>query len=509
MGKISTIKVAKTKMGPVLKEIRKNRVYTIKNRLYIEGKYLNDAEFEIGKKITYKVDNVKKQVTVVLTNEASRNSVAQTTVRSGAVVPVIDIKAKDVKEFFQTHNDIQVSVCLGQIIFTVKEAIKNNVIELKSQVKSYAINVSELAMAVGCEQTSIFNLFHTGSGDDGEGDLPQRLKTKAISLISLFSGCGMLDKGFLDNGGYEYKFAVDRFGERELKDYHIQTYRENIGDHIVMKDVLDLKEEDIPQADFVMGGVPCVSFSNLNTLSNFGKSDAQTHPLVEKYIQIVKWAKAKAFLIENVPNFLTVKGGLMFQRLKESFSDFKIVARKISATELGSPQKRERVFIFGMHDGYEVEPTIKVPHVAKVTTVKDAFKNIENVPQQDLFFKATEKVLEMFRYIPQGGTIKDCPLHLRPPNKKFSNFCQRLAENTQCPTITHVQDDRFFHPTIERYLTVRETARLFSMPDDFVFKGSLTSIFEQLKNGVDYKVSSFLARIIKEQLLPNIGAVAN
>lgn len=47
-----------------------------------------------------------------------------------------------------------------------------------------------------------------------------------------------MDKGFLDEGGYDIIFANDRFKKKALRDFHIQTYRRNIGDHIIMRDVM-------------------------------------------------------------------------------------------------------------------------------------------------------------------------------------------------------------------------------------------------------------------------------
>lgn len=187
----------------------------------------------------------------------------------------------------------------------------------------------------------------------------------------------------------------------------------------------------------------------------------------------------------------------MLNRIQNVLSDFKIVIKKIMATVVGSAQKRERIFIFGMQDR---EPEITLPIMSKVTTVKDAWNGIENAQQQERYFNPTPLILERMKHIPPGGNILDCPEYLRAKNKKFTNYCQRLSLTGQSPTITHIQDDVFFHPTEERYLSVRETARLFSLPDDFIFKGSLTAIFEMLKNGVDYKVARFLANTIKEQM---------
>jgi DNA (cytosine-5)-methyltransferase 1 len=169
--------------------------------------------------------------------------------------------------------------------------------------------------------------------------------------------------------------------------------------------------------------------------------------LVEKTINIIKWSKAKAFLIENVENFLTVKKGIMLERFKEMFPDFGITAKVIDSAQLGSAQKRRRAFIIGLQGAV---PELELPHLSEYRTVKQAFEAIDQAPQQDMHFHPTPKTLERMKWVPQGGNILDVPEELRAPNKKFSNYCQRLMANGQCPTITHVNDEVFIHQSEDR-----------------------------------------------------------
>ncbi|WP_103108557.1 DNA cytosine methyltransferase [Brevibacillus reuszeri] len=489
------------------------RMYNIKERLYIEAQYLCIYGFGIGQSIKYKVDQQRKRVTVYASANETKKKVAQTTQRTGKKVPVIDIKGEDVRSFFARHQQVELEISKGKIIFTVLEEAGqksiSNVVDLeearreKENVghRSYAVRVNEFARVVNYDQLTIFDLFRAEQNEQlqgGSSKVPPALKEKAIKMISLFSGSGTLDLGF-KNEGYDIIFANDRFEKKALRDSHIKTYQHNIGDHIIMRDVMSLTKEDIPKADICVAGIPCIDFSLLNTKKNFRDSESDHHPIVEKAMDIIQWSKAKAFLIENVEKFITVKNGVILKRFRERFSNFGIVAKIIDATSLGSAQKRRRAFILGIENDV---PEIELPHLAECRTVRDAFKDVENAPQQDLFFKPTPKTLERMQYVPEGGCIKDVPEHLRSAKKKFNDFCMRLGWDLQTKTLAHVQDHVIFHPSLDRYLTVRETARLFSLPDDFTFIGSLTAIFEMLKNAVDYRVSRFLAQTIKRQLIP-------
>ena len=495
-----------------IKKLLKKRKYTLKNKFYVEASYLNETDFKEGVGLTYNINYNTKELTIVTTTEKTRNHVASVTqTRTKKVVPTIDIRKSDVKEFLKSAGELELSVYKDKIILSVvaneKEQLNeellrdenNNVIELasykNSKMKSFAVNMASKKSVVGGEQISFADLFQTNFEDIFN---PTALKKKAISMISLFSGCGMLDKGFLDNGNYDIKFAIDMFEKKRLRRYHLDTYRHNIGDHIVEGDVLELTKDDIPEADFVAGGIPCVKFSKLNTKDNFRDKEDDKFPLLEQFLNIVEWSKAKVFLIENVKEFITVKNGAMIKRIKERMKDFNIAYKIINSADLGSAQSRERAFILGIKG---IEPKLELPKLRVVKTVRDVFKGVENTPQHDIRLELKGKYLEMAKYIPQGGNGKDVPEHLRP-NRKFDNFIQRLHMDKHSPTLTGIDSDYMLHPIEDRKPSVAECRRIQGMPDDFLFIGSATSIFTQLKNGVDYHVSTFLAKTIFEQVAP-------
>ena len=259
----------------MLRKLLKKRKYTLKNKLYIEADYLNQTDFKIGTSITYNINYNNKSVTITTSNENTRNHVSGVTqTRTRKTVPTIDIRKSDVREFLNNVGDLEVSIYENKIVFSVianeKEQLQeellrdenNNVIELasyresKNTVKSFAVNMPSNKIVVGGEQLSFASLFENNDNFFN----PKELKNKAITMLSLFSGCGMLDKGFLDNGNYDIKFAIDMFEKKRLRRYHLNTYRHNIGDHIIEGDVLSLTKDDIPQVDFVEGGIPCVKF---------------------------------------------------------------------------------------------------------------------------------------------------------------------------------------------------------------------------------------------------------
>ena len=70
-----------------------------------------------------------------------------------------------------------------------------------------------------------------------------------MKIVSLFSGAGGLDLGFI-KAGHDIVWANDLYEDA------VNTYRKNIGDHIVLADIQEIDAKDIPDCDIVIGGFP-------------------------------------------------------------------------------------------------------------------------------------------------------------------------------------------------------------------------------------------------------------
>ena len=84
-----------------------------------------------------------------------------------------------------------------------------------------------------------------------------------MRVVSLFSGAGGLDLGFV-RAGHEVVWANDLYGDA------VETYRANLGDHIVCEDIEKVASSEIPDCDIVVGGFPCQGFSVANTKRHEG-----------------------------------------------------------------------------------------------------------------------------------------------------------------------------------------------------------------------------------------------
>ena len=190
-----------------------------------------------------------------------------------------------------------------------------------------------------------------------------------LKVVSLFSGAGGMDLGFL-NAGFEIIWANDFFEDA------VNSYRKNIGKHIVYGDITKILSCDIPDgADVIIGGFPCQGFSVANIKRSMKD---ERNFLYKEMLRIIADKKPKFFVAENVKGLLSIEGGKVFQMIKSDFENLKdnngkligyrVEARILNAAEYGVPQARERVVIIGNRLGIDnpyPAPTHYVEGVSK------------------------------------------------------------------------------------------------------------------------------------------------
>ena len=180
------------------------------------------------------------------------------------------------------------------------------------------------------------------------------MKKKKFKVISLFSGAGGMDIGFI-NSGFEIVWANDFFKEA------VESYKKNIGDHIVYGDITKIKSDEMPDdIDLVIGGFPCQGFSVAN---NKRSMKDERNFLYKEMLRVIKDKKPKFFVAENVKGILSMEKGKVIEMIKKDFESlgYKVDARLLNAAEYGVPQARERVVIIGNRLGLD-NPYPKATH---------------------------------------------------------------------------------------------------------------------------------------------------
>ena len=114
-----------------------------------------------------------------------------------------------------------------------------------------------------------------------------------MNVLSLFDGisCGRVA---LERAGIK----VDRYYASEIKPIAIKVAQTNYPDTIQIGDVTQVKAEDLPKIDLMIGGSPCQDFSNANLVKD--GLDGDKSSLFYHYLRLLQEVKPKYFLLENV-----------------------------------------------------------------------------------------------------------------------------------------------------------------------------------------------------------------
>ena len=202
-------------------------------------------------------------------------------------------------------------------------------------------------------------------------------------VISLFSGAGGMDLGFIQ-AGFDVIWANDIIPEA------IDTYRNNIGNHIVYGDIRMIDSKDIPDnPDVIIGGFPCQGFSIANTKRSM---EDQRNFLYKEMLRIIRDKNPKMFVAENVKGLLSMEKGKVIEMIKKDFENlgYYVEARLLNAAEYGVPQLRERVVIIGNRINSSVTYPEKTHYITTeivglrpAVTCKEAIGWLANIRCQD------------------------------------------------------------------------------------------------------------------------------
>ena len=304
-----------------------------------------------------------------------------------------------------------------------------------------------------------------------------------MKVVSLFSGAGGLDLGFV-MAGHEIIWANDLYEDA------VNTYRQNLGDHIVCEDISLINERDIPDCDIIIGGFPCQGFSVANTKRH---EEDERNALYKQLIRIIDAKKPKFFLAENVKGILSLGKGKVFEMILNDFRElgYKVKYKVLNAADYGVPQTRMRVIIIGVRDDIDFEYEYPQP-----THDKKGANGLE----------PWVSVAEAMNPIPDPDKPNDMLNHEYSKYKlTFNGYLghRPLDPAKPAPTVTARGDNKggvviLPHPNGERRMSCRELATIQSFPYDFEFKGNRSSIYRQIGNAVPPMLGYAVANVFNE-----------
>lgn len=341
-----------------------------------------------------------------------------------------------------------------------------------------------------------------------------------FNVIDLFCGCGGFSLGF-ERAGFNVMLGIDVWKDA------LSTFRFNHKNSKTLQaDLSVLSPEETESmiesktVDVIIGGPPCQGFS----IAGKRIVDDIRNKLYKNFVHFVGHFKPRAFIMENVPNILSIGNGIIREAVISDFSKlgYTVEYRILTASDYGVPQNRRRAIFVGFLDGTHFR--FPIPSDAPKVTSEEALSDLpENSlnngspypcaplsEYQSLMrtdssevnnHQATvhnQKTIDIISLVPDGGNYKDLPEELRETRKVHIAWT-RL--NSKKPSFTIDTGHRHhFHYSYNRIPTARESARIQSFPDDFFFTGSHTSQLKQIGNAVPPLMSEAIAKALLAQL---------
>lgn len=330
---------------------------------------------------------------------------------------------------------------------------------------------------------------------------------KIKKVISLFSGAGGMDLGFI-KAGFQICLAND-FDENAVK-----TYQTNIGNHILHKDIRQLFNSDTEvnkykDIDVVIGGPPCQGFSIAGNIGRTFKEDQRNY-LYKEFVRVVDKLNPKFFVMENVARLFNHNKGKTKDEIISDFDEigYNVKVKVLNSADFGTPQIRTRVFFIGKRKSINLDIRFPEPYLKKekYKTIKSAINHFPKLisGESSVEYPNHESMNHTVQMLEKMSFVKDgCGRECIPKTYGIlkGDVRKYIRYNSLEPSICITGDMRkVFHYEQNRALTVRELATLQDFPENFKFLGTKSSQQQQVGNAVPINLAYAVGKCIKEMI---------
>lgn len=383
-----------------------------------------------------------------------------------------------------------------------------------------------------------------------------------MKSIELFAGAGGLGIGLHRAGFHPVKvverdaYCCDTIRENQKRAGSVVTdWLLEQGD--VRK--VDFREHE-GKVDLISGGPPCQPFS----MGGKHKAYDDARDMFPQAIRAVREAKPRAFVFENVKGLTRASFQNYFEYIQlqmrhpdvvarpdEDWADhharleqhhtsgshegltYHLVTRLLNAANHGVPQRRERVLFVGFRSDLAEEWHFPKELHSADALIWDQYGDgsywdrhcvaRKNRPDNARLKARAERLGEKPANLP-WKTVRDAISNLPDPehqleksraieNHRLQTGARSYAGHTGSPLDEPAKtlkagvhgvpggENMLLKPSGEvRYFTVRESARLQTFPDDYVFHGSWSETMRQLGNAVPVRLAEKVGRDVERVL---------
>lgn len=324
-----------------------------------------------------------------------------------------------------------------------------------------------------------------------------------MGLVSLFSGCGGLDLGFI-KAGFEISWA------NEFDRTIWETYQKNHKNTFLDKrSIVDIPASEIPDCEGIIGGPPCQSWSEAGAQRGIEDPRGQ---LFFEYIRILSTKKPLFFLAENVSGILAPKHRGALDNIIDMFaaSGYNVNMKLLNAHDFDVPQDRNRVIIIGYRSDLGI--TFRFPEKQpSKPTLKDAIWDLRDsaTPAREKNYPNSNLKIPNHEYMIGGfSTIFMSRNRVRTwdePSFTIQAGGRHAPMHPQANKMIKIDTDQFGFDANSlmsyRRLSARECLRIQTFPDDYIlYYNKLEDGYKMIGNAVPVNLAYALAMIIARDL---------
>ncbi len=332
----------------------------------------------------------------------------------------------------------------------------------------------------------------------------------AEAIVSLFSGCGGLDLGFLKAG-----FKIIWANEYD-KDIWTTYEANHLNTFLDRRDIRKIASPEIPDCVGIIGGPPCQSWSEAGTQR--GIEDDRGKLFLE-YVRILKEKQPLFFLAENVSGMLCAKHNQAISNIVAAFEEagYAVSFKLLNAMNHNVPQERKRVIFVGYHLDLKKQFNFDRLNLStalpfKAPTLKNAIWDLKDTALPALATNKTNAEACLFsnhEYMIGGFSsiymsrnrvrLWDEPSFTIQAGGRHAPLHPQANKMLFCEKDKFVFDENSPHPY--RRLSVRECARIQTFPDIFTFHyRDLSAAYKMIGNAVPVNLAFALAQAIHQDL---------
>ena len=301
-------------------------------------------------------------------------------------------------------------------------------------------------------------------------------------VVSLFSGCGGMDLGFIGdfkfNGQFYHRLPFEIIWANDLDPTACETYQKNFKHNIHCGDINELLNTLPHNADILIGGFPCQDVSiNGAKAANDGKRST----LYRTMQRAIDQTNPRIIVAENVKGILMNHSKTLYSEMMQGFDDlgYNITPQIYLAASYGVPQMRQRVLFIGTRK------------------TEKKFEHPAPILQPEKWISAYDALHDM-----ENKEVNTAFSHIWSKAKASADQGQRklTADQPSATIRAECHGNQQFHYKLPRRISLREAARLQSFPDNFMFSGGMRQTERQVGNAVPPVLAWHIAYAIQEYL---------